>query len=781
MIIYPPFIADTIPAFTKDKIIIPFQQNPVVGIEEVNSFSLIVKDYLSSNILLNLTAAADTEHLHYNSNTRMGEVVFDIADNKTKLIEEINNNTALTETQKAERIADITKFPETKQYYKFQMSYSDGTINPNTQQLYSAYSTASIGRCVGNGGEISVKGLDSDIINLSQKIYEGSYITDIYSEPVYSYRFIFKNGTTNEVLQDSGEILHNTDTDIVTQQNKRISQHNFRIKYDLLSQHYYELIYEITTINNFHISTPIYTIIKQEEPPMHFEGAIQATQDIDAKNNGYIKLTISPGLNPIKGDFIIERTSDGIEWDELTKFHLTKNSDLTLFTWKDWSIEQGVEYTYSIKQYSYNIESQRKKSNSIIAEFEDMFLSDGNRQLKIKYNPKVSSFKDTILEQKMDTIGGKYPFFFRNNQVRYKEIPISGLISYQMDDNQLFMTDEEIGLIGVEAYRELSPSITNTFNNVKIRTTQLVDYNYTAERKFKLEVLKWLTNGEPKLFRSPAEGNYVIRLMNTSLSPNDTLGRMLHTFSSTGYEIMDNTIENLQKNKLMNLSELSDPQPQKVLKTLDYNWIGNDEIKTFTGEGIEKITWVTRQPNSEDVITVDDETYVNTASIYTIPTGKEITLTKEILSRGDTITFYYYPELDLGTDDFAEDLIIAQDILFSVPSGHVLRDDSPAGEGILDYKEIGSDEIQTLRVFQTYILIVSKDPSYISENAQDYELKIGDTIIDCSDGQVRYFYNIPETELYDKGLGLHLDIYAKVQNSGVSSRLGQFILEQSGV
>ena len=60
MIIYPPFIADTIPAFTKDKIIIPFQQNPAVSIEEVNSFSLIVKDYLSSNILLNLTAAADT-------------------------------------------------------------------------------------------------------------------------------------------------------------------------------------------------------------------------------------------------------------------------------------------------------------------------------------------------------------------------------------------------------------------------------------------------------------------------------------------------------------------------------------------------------------------------------------------------------------------------------------------------------------------------------------------------------------------------------------------------
>jgi len=59
-----------------------------------------------------------------------------------------------------------------------------------------------------------------------------------------------------------------------------------------------------------------------------------------------------------------------------------------------------------------------------------MFLFDGTRQLKIQYNPKVSSFKNDILESKIDTIGSKYPFFFRNGHVHYKEFPISGLISY---------------------------------------------------------------------------------------------------------------------------------------------------------------------------------------------------------------------------------------------------------------------------------------------------------------------------------------------------------------
>jgi hypothetical protein len=35
--------------------------------------------------------------------------------------------------------------------------------------------------------------------------------------------------------------------------------------------------------------------------------------------------------------------------------------------------------------------------------------------------------------------------------------------------------------------------------------------------------------------------------MNTSLSPNDTLGRMIHTFNATAYEIAENNFTNLVK------------------------------------------------------------------------------------------------------------------------------------------------------------------------------------------------------------------------------------------
>lgn len=172
MIIYPPFIGDTIPAFAKDKIVIPFSQNPAVSIEEVKSFKLIIKDYLNSNIIAFSIAAANTTNLIYNVDTKSGEVIFtDFIDNTTK----------------------EKWIPTSKQYYKFQMSYSDdGT--------YNAYSTASIGRCISNNNSITITDLNSNIINLNKNVYEGVYISDIASEPIYSYRFVFKNITTNEIV-----------------------------------------------------------------------------------------------------------------------------------------------------------------------------------------------------------------------------------------------------------------------------------------------------------------------------------------------------------------------------------------------------------------------------------------------------------------------------------------------------------------------------------------------------------------------------------------------------
>jgi hypothetical protein len=89
-------------------------------------------------------------------------------------------------------------------------------------------------------------------------------------------------------------------------------------------------------------------------------------------------------------------------------------------------------------------------------------------------------------------------------------------------------------------------------DNLKLKTTNLVSHNISLERDFKMDVLDWLTDGEPKLFRSPTEGNFIIRLLNVSLSPEDRLGRMLHTFNATAYEIADFNYSNLKEFNFIN-------------------------------------------------------------------------------------------------------------------------------------------------------------------------------------------------------------------------------------
>ena len=124
-------------------------------------------------------------------------------------------------------------------------------------------------------------------------------------------------------------------------------------------------------------------------------------------------------------------------------------------------------------------------------------------------------------------------------------------------------------------------NISNNYGDVK-KDTNLTDNNIKSERYFNLKVLEWLSNGEVKLFRSPTEGNYLIRLLNVSLTPENTLGRMLHSFSSTAYEIDDLTYENLIKYNIINEIQIINNQRQWSsidLKAILYNTSEENLVK----------------------------------------------------------------------------------------------------------------------------------------------------------------------------------------------------------
>ncbi|MBR2247111.1 MAG: hypothetical protein IJ880_08820 [Bacilli bacterium] len=90
----------------------------------------------------------------------------------------------------------------------------------------------------------------------------------------------------------------------------------------------------------------------------------------------------------------------------------------------------------------------------------------------------------------------------------------------------------------------------------------LTSENISGERYFKLKVLDWLTDGKVKLFRSGTEGNYLVRLLNVSLTPQDPLGRMLHTFTCTAYEIDELNYTNLVQFGIVNPTVSSNYESQ---------------------------------------------------------------------------------------------------------------------------------------------------------------------------------------------------------------------------
>ena len=233
----------------------------------------------------------------------------------------------------------------------------------------------------------------------------------------------------------------------------------------------------------------------------------------------------------------------------------------------DYTVEQGEIYEYYLVDSDYN----RISANfSIVADFEDIFLTDCEivggertiRQLRVKYNPKISSFKTVVQETKTDTIGGKYPFFFRNGQIGYKEIPISGLLETGIDEQGAFAA-----ALGDESQRR-----GETAARQSVEKTNII----ARERRFKLAVEEWLRNGKAKLFRSGPEGSYIIRLMNVSLSPNDTLGRRLHTFSSTGYEIQDPSI--LAYNHMNLYEDMAESQGEQVTPDKTFGFVAGNQL-----------------------------------------------------------------------------------------------------------------------------------------------------------------------------------------------------------
>lgn len=558
--LYPPQIEGIIPSFTisegsLSQIRLPFSMNRAVSNAEVAGFQVKIKNIVSNLVVLTKDS-----------------FVFDLEK------EEVYFNL----TSKERALFNVGQF------YKIQLAYIDKNLNAG---YFSSLSTI---KCTSEP-TLYIKDLDRNKINNFQTNFVGVYENKQDStEKVSEYQFVLKDYNGN-IIVDSGTNIHNNQKNI----SAISSEDTFTIRIEPEELKVYTIHYTIKTINGFTKSCS-YQLISN-----NFNNAFKENISIVAENdfdNGCINLNITSNGELVQGNFIIKRSSEQLnykEWEPVLTLSI-KNKQRIKLVKKDFTIEQGRFYKYSIQKYNdFGILTDKKiYETPVLADFEDMFLTDGEKQLKIRFNPDVSSFKNNILEQKIETIGSKYAYFYRNPVVKYKEFPIKGLISYFMDEDNLFVRDEEIGLATDNYIREITFDLQNIDENISslqeqlqqenenafkqeiiknqikalkkqkndllpklendmFRTTNLTTLNFAAERRFKLAVLDWLDNGKPKMFRSPGEGNYIVRLSGTSLNPEQRIGRLLHNFSTVAYEIDEFNYDNLLKYNLIKVDELS--------------------------------------------------------------------------------------------------------------------------------------------------------------------------------------------------------------------------------
>ena len=585
--LYPPLLEASIPAFYEKKVIIPFKHNPLVSKADYTGFKVEVKR-ISGELINIYDGTVNEENNTIVCTIRYNDLFTSYSD-------------SLSDEAK-EKLLQAN-------WYKFSIAYIS---KENNEVGY--YSTAAIGRFLGPKAPTVTLTISS---SQCKAIYSHPYDK---AEKAYSYRFILKKVDVNSgfesLIEDTGEMIHNINED--TKANESIDI--FEFKYYIPPNNEndeYKLTYILTTINGFIIKERIsisQTLLSGVPLTSINEKEMFEIEAICNRDNGTIDLWAYPNTNleSITGWFKVWRSSskdDYIRMQLVSTFALVETKTrkdgepIKILLTTDNTVEAGYYYRYFIQKYNqYGINSEvisvMKNGKAVYMSYDDCFLWDGKRQLRIKFNPKISSFKTNILQSKSETIGSKYPFITRNGVVNYKEFPISGLISFQMDENELFMTKEEKERLGILPDLSMRGELEYKYDGKdSIRIAEynrhrrkhfetetpwnLVDINVNAEKDFKLMVLDFLNSNKPKLFRSATEGIYVVYTMNSSLTPTDSLGRMLHTFNCTAYEcesvedfcnryINDTIYCYTNRDNFINLLDLSNLVPYQKVRHIPY-------------------------------------------------------------------------------------------------------------------------------------------------------------------------------------------------------------------
>lgn len=383
----------------------------------------------------------------------------------------------------------------------------------------------------------------------------GSFVSRIDDENDMLDFCQFKISTLNQ----DDEVISEYLSDIFYTDIQQSGDINLRLKKPIVAKTKYLLSMTFTT--HYGYTQDWFSVCYVQRNPVTLKEDLKYSVNND---ESYIEL--SNLYNEVGTKYTILRSDSIDKFDEYSVLYEYNGTDSSnKFSFRDYTCQSGEFYNYRITDDKGKEYAMATDIAPVLVDCDDMFLYGGNgKQLKIKYNPQISSFKIKVSDSSYDTLGSKYPIIVRNGITEYKEFSISGLISMQSDENEIFAKDIDLAnFIPGASYAQVgdgtlyddpstyTKSVYRHSTPSGITTETNVNAEFYKEKRFRDEVMKFLNNGKPKLLKSPSEGNIIVRLKDISFTPNQQLGRMIWSFSCNATEIDTCTLDKLHEYNLI--------------------------------------------------------------------------------------------------------------------------------------------------------------------------------------------------------------------------------------
>lgn len=428
-------------------------------------------------------------------------------------------------------------------------------------QTFSEWSTVMVIKAIAQP-EVYIENagmLRTDVIASKQTeasltpLFVGDYIDNASEEPLEKYKF--------DLYDEVGKTLIESSDWIQAVSGKNCS---YRFKTMLTNNESYRVYFSIVTRNGYETRTYYdFQAIKVYLESLTDVSIRVDDTDVFCRENGCMRIYLT-AKSPLTGCYVLTRTSEESNYqvyEDLKYFNYFEEEFSDTLLYIDYIIESGIKYKYAFQyQNSQGLRSAPLQEEGMpvpsrSVDFEYSYIYRDGVQLRLKFNQKLSSFKHTTLASKQDTLGDKFPHLSKNGYAYYAEFPISGLISFQMDEDQTFFTLKTDGYyynneLVIPADKFSISTATRGDESVPSYLpidSSITDNNIFIERKFREKAEQFLNDFTYKLYKSPTEGNIVIGLINMSMTPNASLGRMIFEFSATAYEVLENTIDDLNE------------------------------------------------------------------------------------------------------------------------------------------------------------------------------------------------------------------------------------------